>query len=176
MVYRNEPGQMPHGRAPQDSRQKFAELLRRAERNGERIRLTRNGAPFAYIVPLADGERLKRFDDMARRMEESGSGAAAYAPEPPLQGVPGGVPAHMQGGGQPQGMQPNMGEGPSSPYDSAFPEHGGEDERQVAIAAFKKTIERIIGESDPITRAEMSRRIRHDGYIATAVRKIIGEG
>ena len=158
MVYRNEPG-----RVPKDSRAKFAELLRRAERNGERIRLTRSGVPFAYIVPLQDGERLKRFDEMSRRMNEqqsAGGPPQGYAPEPQFPPPP-------------QGPPPGP---PPSPYDSAFPEHGDENERQIAINTFKKSIERILNESEPISRTEISRRIKHDGYIATAVRKIIGEG
>ncbi len=159
MTYRDESR---GGKTPKDARAKFAELLRRAERNGERIRLTRRGAPIAYIVPLADGERLKRFDEMAKRMSESGAAATGGGYAPPQPELPEMPQAPEQAG--------------PSPYQETYPEHGNEDERTIAIGAFKKTINRILDENESITRPDMSRRIKHDGYIGSAVRKIIGEG
>jgi prevent-host-death family protein len=139
-----------------DARTKFAELLRRAERNGERIRLTRRGTPIAYIVPLADGERLRRFDDMAKRMEDQSR------PSPAQPDLP---------------QMPELPELPQAPEpDVPLVDHGDETERSIAINAFKRTVKNILEDTRTLTRPEMKAKFKDDNYIGTAVRKIIGEG
>ena len=46
-----------------DAPSRFAEAVARAERDGERVLLTRDGKPVAAIVPIEDAERLEGWED-----------------------------------------------------------------------------------------------------------------
>ncbi len=144
---------------------KLAEMIRRAE-NGRRIRLTRRGKLAAFIVPPEDVQRLEWLEEQERQFRES-EGQESHDPsmedydEPAYAEPP--VP-------EPRARQAEI---PPPPRHIDF---NDERHRQRAISAFRKGFDRIIIASDVLSRADIARRLKDDGYIASAMLGIIGEG
>ncbi len=159
MEGRDEPPD-PSARAAfagRDARGKFAELLRRAEQ-GMRTRLTRRGRPIAYLVPLADGERLKALDEAERAGDPDSGDLPAWSPYddgPPDDDDDDDLPPEL---GPPPGMIEGFPEGmpPEEPSyfmpEALLPDHD-EDERAAIIADFRKGLTRIFSDTDKLSNA-----------------------
>jgi antitoxin (DNA-binding transcriptional repressor) of toxin-antitoxin stability system len=144
---------------------KLAEMIRRAE-NGRRIRLTRKGKLVAFIVPPDDMQRLEWLEEQERQFHESegrddlGPSMSDY--DEPAYAEP--EPAYEARGREP--------EPPPPPRHVNFDD---ERQRQRAIASFRKGFDRILSASELLSRGDIARRLKEDGYIASAMLGIIGE-
>jgi prevent-host-death family protein len=164
----NRPGAPP----PSEAMKKLAEMIRRAE-TGRRIRLTRKGKLAAFIVPPEDVQRLEWLEEQERLYRESQNDEGGFDQmtdyDEPAYAEPAAAAEPDQAGPR----QRDMPEPPPPPRNTNFDD---ERQRQVAIAAFRKGFDRIIMASDVLSRSDISRRLKPDGYIASAILSIIGEG
>ena len=142
---------------------KLAEMIRRAE-TGRRIRLTRRGKLAAFIVPREDVQRLEWLEEQERQFRES-EGQEDLGP--PMSDYD--EPAHAEPPTDTRSRQPESPPPRHINYDD-------ERQRQRAIAAFRKGFDRILVSSETLSRADITRRLKDDGYIASAMLGIIGEG
>ena len=157
-----------------DARSRFAELLRRAEQDKERIRLTRRGKPIAYVVPLEDVERLRRLDDRYAAAAESGGGAGNREPSPREMRDPDEDMRETPRSEAPEDEDEDD-RRPQTPHHEMVLHNHEEDERDVKINAFKKSLTRIFNDSDVLTRGDITRKLKHDNYVSSSVLRIIGE-
>jgi prevent-host-death family protein len=145
---------------------KLAEMVRRAE-NGRRIRLTRKGKLAAYMVPPEDVERLEWLEEQERQYRESQEDEGLAGPP-------------MSDYDEPAFADPVMPRMPQPEEPAELPpghiDIHDEDQRRKAIAQFRRGFDKVIGSKEPLSRAETSRRLKEDGFIASAVLSIIGEG
>ena len=157
---------MPEKAMPDaDSLKKLGEMIRRAE-NGRRIRLTRRGKLAAYVVPPEDVERLEWLEEQERQYRETQE-------DDGLAGPP------MSDYDEPAFADPVM---PRMPQPEEPPELPpghidieDEDQRRKAIAQFRRGFDKVIGAPEVLTRGETARRLKEDGFIASALLSIIGE-
>jgi prevent-host-death family protein len=148
-----------------EAMKKLAEMIRRAE-TGRRIRLTRRGKLVAYIVPQEDVQRLEWLEEQERLYRDSSGDDGDFGPS-------------MADYDEPAFAEPAYAEARQEEPEVAPQRHTDfDDERQrsLAIAAFRKGFDRIIMASEVLSRADISRRLKEDGYIASAILSIIGEG
>jgi prevent-host-death family protein len=150
-----------------EAMRKLADMIRRAE-TGRRIRLTRKGKLVAFIVPPDDMQRLEWLEEQERQFHESeGKGDS----EPSFSDYD--EPAYAE----PEAAQESYFQNQADPEPP--PRHMNYDDerqRQRAIAAFRKGFDRILAASETLSRADIARRLKDDGYIASAILGIVGEG